>query len=245
MMDMVTAAKEAGESTQGIVDKYMELKEAQDLVMGNAANAWKTAGLNVNEYMETVSGFAASLKQSTSSNIEAAKAADVAVQDMADNSAKMGTSMESIMAAYAGFSKGQYQLLDNLKIGYGGTKTEMEACVLMLQKAEHIQEPEEDMVTLREYIYGQVFYKIRPEKQIICCPIQVEPDSEFVKKSIKNCGFRAKYKGYIIGVERGRLPIVNPDKNMIIESGDLLWVIGTQKMANSLLRADLLDEEEE
>lgn len=134
MMDMVTAAKEAGESTQGIVDKYMELKEAQDLVMGNAANAWKTAGLNVNEYMETVSGFAASLKQSTSSNIEAAKAADVAVQDMADNSAKMGTSMESIMAAYAGFSKGQYQLLDNLKIGYGGTKTEMERLLADAEK---------------------------------------------------------------------------------------------------------------
>jgi phage-related protein len=135
MMDMVTAAKEAGESTQGIVDKYMELKEAQDLVMGNAANAWKTAGLNANEYMETVSGFAASLKQSTSSNIEAAKAADVAVQDMADNSAKMGTSMESIMAAYAGFSKGQYTLLDNLKIGYGGTKTEMER---LLKDAEKL-----------------------------------------------------------------------------------------------------------
>ena len=135
MMDMVTAAKEAGESTQGIVDKYMKLKEAQDLVMGNAANAWKTAGLNVNEYMETVSGFAASLKQSTSSNIEAAKAADVAVQDMADNSAKMGTSMESIMAAYAGFSKGQYTLLDNLKIGYGGTKTEMER---LLKDAEKL-----------------------------------------------------------------------------------------------------------
>lgn len=134
MMDMVTAAKEAGESTQGIVDKYMKLKEAQDLVMGNAANAWKTAGLNVNEYMETVSGFAASLKQSTSSNIEAAKAADVAVQDMADNSAKMGTSMESIMAAYAGFSKGQYQLLDNLKIGYGGTKTEMERLLADAEK---------------------------------------------------------------------------------------------------------------
>ena len=135
MMDMVTAAKEAGESTQGIVDKYMELKDAQDLVMANASNAWKTAGLNANEYMETVSGFAASLKQSTSSNIEAAKAADVAVQDMADNSAKMGTSMESIMAAYAGFSKGQYMLLDNLKIGYGGTKTEMER---LLKDAEKL-----------------------------------------------------------------------------------------------------------
>ena len=147
MMDMVTAAKEAGESTQGIVDKYMELKEAQDLVMGNAANAWKTAGLNANEYMETVSGFAASLKQSTSSNIEAAKAADVAVQDMADNSAKMGTSMESIMAAYAGFSKGQFQLLDNLKIGYGGSKTEAER---LLKDAEKLTGQKYDINNLAD-----------------------------------------------------------------------------------------------
>jgi len=147
MQDMVTAAKEAGESTQGIVDKYMELKDAQDLVMANASNAWKTAGLNANEYMETVSGFAASLKQSTSSNIEAAKAADVAVQDMADNSAKMGTSMESIMAAYAGFSKGQFTLLDNLKIGYGGTKTEAER---LLKDAEKLTGQKYDINNLAD-----------------------------------------------------------------------------------------------
>lgn len=125
-----------------------------------------------------------------------------------------------------------------------GTKTEIEACILMLEKADHIQEPQEPMVTLREYIYGQIFDKIEPEKQIICCPIQVETDSGLIKKSIKNSGFRTKYKGYIIGIERGMLPIVNPDINMVIEQGDLLWVIGTQKMANSLLKADFLDEEE-
>lgn len=134
MMDMVTAAKEAGESTQGIVDKYMQLKEAQDLVMNNASNAWKTAGLNANEYMETVSSFAASLKQSTSSTIEAANAADLAVQDMADNSAKMGTSMEAIQNAYNGFAKQNYTMLDNLKLGYGGTKTEMERLLVDAEK---------------------------------------------------------------------------------------------------------------
>ena len=105
----------------------------------------------------------------------------------------------------------------------------------MLEKAEHIQEPQEPMVTLREYIYGQIFYEIEPEKQIICCPIQVEQDSSLIKKSIKNSGFRPKYRGYILGIERGMLPIVNPDIDMVIEEGDLLWVIGTQKMANSLL----------
>lgn len=139
---------------------------------------------------------------------------------------------------------GKFEILEGDEIHAIGTKTEIETCILRLEKAEHIQEPEEEMVTLREYIYGQVFEKIEPEKQIICCPLQVEPDSEFKKKSIKNCGFRSKHKGYIIGIERGKLPIVNPDKNMIIEQGDLLWVIGTQKMANSLLKADLLDEED-
>lgn len=139
---------------------------------------------------------------------------------------------------------GKFEILAGDEIHVIGTKTEIETCILMLEREAHIQEPEEDMVTLREYIYGQVFYKIPAEKQIICCPLQVEPDSEFKNKSIKNCGFRSKHKGYIIGIERGKLPIVNPDKNMIIEQGDLLWVIGTQKMANSLLKADLLDEED-
>lgn len=139
---------------------------------------------------------------------------------------------------------GKFEILKGDEIHAIGTKTEIETCILRLKREEHIQEPGEEMVTLREYIYGQIFEKIQPEKQIICCPLQVEPDSEFKKKSIKNCGFRAKHKGYIIGIERGKLPIVNPDKNMIIEQGDLLWVIGTQKMANSLLRADLLDEED-
>ena len=100
------------------------------------------------------------------------------------------------------------------------------------------------MVTLREYIYGQIFHEIEPEKQIICCPIQIESDSDLIKKSIKNSGFRPRYKGHILGIERGKLPILNPDINTVIEEGDLLWIIGTQKTANNLLQADFLDEEE-
>ena len=139
---------------------------------------------------------------------------------------------------------GKFEIFEGDEIHAIGTKTEVETCIMMLQKAEHIQEPEEDAVTLREYIYGQTFYEIPPEKQLICCPIQVEADSSFAKKTVKNSGFRSKYKGYIIGIERGKLALANPDKNMMIEKGDLLWVIGTQKMANSLLKADLLDEED-
>ena len=139
---------------------------------------------------------------------------------------------------------GKFEILAGDMIHAIGTLTEVETCQMMLKKADHIQELDDDIITLREYIYGQTFQEVPPENQIICCPIQVEPDSEFLKKTVKNSGIRSKYKGLIIGIERGKLPMVNPDKNMMIEKGDLLWVIGTQKMANFLLKADLLDEED-
>lgn len=139
---------------------------------------------------------------------------------------------------------GKFRVIEGDIIHAIGTKNEIESCILMLEKQDHIQEPQEPMVTLREYIYGQIFYEIEPEKQIICCPIHVEAGSSLIRKSIKNSGFRPQYKGYILGIERGMLPIVNPDIDMVIEEGDLLWVIGTQKMANSLLKADFLDDEE-
>lgn len=96
----------------------------------NASQAFRTAGLSTNEYMETAMGFAASLNQSliaTEGNIaHAADYTDMAVTDMADNMNKMGSSMESIQNAYQGFAKQNYTMLDNLKLGYGGTKEEME-----------------------------------------------------------------------------------------------------------------------
>ena len=92
-----------------------------------ANQAYKTAGLSANQYMATVTSFSASLLQSLGGDTE--KAADIANQaliDMSDNANKMGTSMESIQYAYQGFAKQNYTMLDNLKLGYGGTKTEME-----------------------------------------------------------------------------------------------------------------------
>ena len=108
--------------------------DASKEVMANAQNAWKTAGLSTNEYMETVTSFAASLKQSTETESEAARIADQAVQDMSDNAAKMGTSMDSIQNAYQGFAKQNYTMLDNLKLGYGGTKSEMERLLADAEK---------------------------------------------------------------------------------------------------------------
>lgn len=100
-----------------------------------ANNAYKTAGLGANEYMETVTSFSASLLQSLDGDTaKSAEVADMAITDMADNANKMGTSMESIQTAYQGFAKQNYTMLDNLKLGYGGTKGEMERLLADAQK---------------------------------------------------------------------------------------------------------------
>lgn len=96
------------------------------LVQGYADVAYKTAGLSANAYMETVTSFSASLLQSLGGDTEAAaNYADMAIRDMSDNANKMGSSMESIQNAYQGFAKQNYTMLDNLKLGYGGTQSEM------------------------------------------------------------------------------------------------------------------------
>lgn len=106
-------------------------KTSADTMMAYADQAYKTAGLSANDYMQTTTSFAASLIQSTSGNVaQAADLANQAVIDMADNANKMGTDMEAIQNAYMGFSKQNYTMLDNLKLGYGGTKTEMERLIL-------------------------------------------------------------------------------------------------------------------
>lgn len=101
--------------------------DAQNLVMEYARNAYRTAGLSANEYMDTVTSFSASLISSLGKDTVAAAAyADLAITDMADNANTFGTNMEDIQNAYKGFSKQNYTMLDNLKLGYGGTQKEME-----------------------------------------------------------------------------------------------------------------------
>lgn len=110
--------------------------ESADTVIKNAEKAYKTAGVDANKYMEQVTSFSASLLQSTGGDtVKAAETADMAIIDMADNANKFGTSMEMIQSAYQGFAKQNYTMLDNLKLGYGGTKTEMER---LLSDAEKI-----------------------------------------------------------------------------------------------------------
>lgn len=102
-------------------------KDSADTVIANSQKAYKTAGMSANEYMETVTGFSASLLQSLGGDtVAAAEKADMAIIDMSDNANKMGTDIEAIQTAYAGFSKQNFTMLDNLKLGYGGTKEEME-----------------------------------------------------------------------------------------------------------------------
>ncbi len=101
--------------------------ESSATVIANAQNAYKTAGMSANEYMETVTSFSASLLQSLGGDTKAAAdKADMAITDMSDNANKMGTSIEMIQNAYQGFAKQNYTMLDNLKLGYGGTKEEMQ-----------------------------------------------------------------------------------------------------------------------
>lgn len=110
-------------------------KDSSDMVQRYAAQAYKNQGMSANQYMETVTSFSASLLQSLGGDTEAAaKYADMAITDMADNANKMGTAMSSIQLAYQGFARGQYGLLDNLKLGYGGTRSEMERLLADAEK---------------------------------------------------------------------------------------------------------------
>lgn len=124
---LVEYVNDVGKYSPEITKQYNDLMAAQNKVMTDADEAYKTAGLSANDYMETVTGFAAALNSSLGGNTQrAAEYANMAVVDMADNANKMGSSMESIQNAYQGFAKQNYTMLDNLKLGYGGTKSEME-----------------------------------------------------------------------------------------------------------------------
>nr|DAL16895.1 MAG TPA_asm: tail tape measure protein [Caudoviricetes sp.] len=143
---LTAAATGMAALTKASIDQYAEyeqlvggvdtlFKTASDKVQEYAANAYKTAGMSANEYMDTVTSFSASLLQSLGGDTDkAAQKADQAITDMADNANKMGTGMEMIQNAYQGFAKQNYTMLDNLKLGYGGTKEEMERLLADAEK---------------------------------------------------------------------------------------------------------------
>ena len=125
-------------------------KQSADAVQQYAANAYKTAGMSANEYMNTVTSFSASLLQSLDGDTSAAaEKANLAITDMSDNANKMGTSMDMIQNAYQGFAKQNYTMLDNLKLGYGGTKEEMPR---LLEDAEKLSGIEYDISSYADIV---------------------------------------------------------------------------------------------
>ena len=149
------------DAVQGFAD-YEQLVGGVETLFGNSADkveqyaqqAYQSAGLSANEYMETVTSFSASLLSSLGGDTaKAAEIADQAIVDMADNANKMGTSMESIQSAYQGFAKQNYTMLDNLKLGYGGTKSEMER---LLDDAEQIKAAHGEMASYSIDSYADI-----------------------------------------------------------------------------------------
>lgn len=129
-----------GATVEEVSSKWQALEDAQNKVFGNAANAYKTAGVSANQYMEQVTGFSAALITSLGNDTQkAAQYADIAMTNMSDNANTFGTDMESIQWAYQGFAKANYTMLDNLKLGYGGTKEEMQRLIADASKLTDVQ----------------------------------------------------------------------------------------------------------
>lgn len=140
--------KEGANLEQAIGGIETLFKDSSDQMIKNADNAFRTAGISANTYMEQATSFSASLLQSTGGDTQkAAKAADQAIIDMSDNANKMGSNIQDIQNAYQGFAKQNYTMLDNLKLGYGGTKTEMER---LLSDAEKISGQKYDISNLSD-----------------------------------------------------------------------------------------------
>jgi CPA2 family monovalent cation:H+ antiporter-2 len=121
-----------------------------------------------------------------------------------------------------------------------GPKKQIDSYIFMLKKDEYIKTPEENVITLRDFIYGQIFHDVKPENQILLVAINVQKGSILDKQTIVTSGFRRIHNGFIIGIEREYFPMIIPDKNTMMEVGDIVWVLGNQKMADSLLNAELL-----
>lgn len=133
----ISAGADLQQSLGGVETLF---KGAADTVIKNAEMAYKTAGMSANQYMENVTSFSASLLQSLGGDTErAASVADMAMTDMSDNTNKMGTDMQSIQNAYQGFAKQNYTMLDNLKLGYGGTQKEMERLLADAEKFSGVE----------------------------------------------------------------------------------------------------------
>lgn len=150
---LMESLKEGANLEQALGGVETLFKDHADEVIANADKAWKTAGISANNYMELATSFSASLLSGLGGDTKkAAKITDVAISDMADNANKFGTDMESIQNAYQGFAKQNYTMLDNLKLGYGQSKTEMER---LLSDAEKLSGQKYDISNLSD-VYSAI-----------------------------------------------------------------------------------------
>lgn len=195
-------------------------QDSQDKVMAYAKEAYKTAGLSANEYMSTVTSFSASLLQGLGGDTEAAAImADKAITDMADNANKMGTSMSSIQDAYQGFAKQNYTMLDNLKLGYGGTQEEMARLVNesgVLGAAIKV-----DAKTINEVSFDKIIEAIHIiQERMGITGTTAEEASETISGSFAS--FKATWRNLMVGLSDGKSDIGALLANTL-NAGELVW----------------------
>jgi phage-related protein len=129
-MSLKEYAASSGKTVDEVRDEWQRLEDAQNLVFNNAKNAYRTAGMDMNSYMEAATSFSASLINSLGGDtVKAAEQTDVAMRAISDNFNTFGGDIESVQNAFMGFSKGQFNLLDNLRLGYAGTKEGMQSLI--------------------------------------------------------------------------------------------------------------------
>lgn len=185
--------------------------KAAQTVKDNAQAAFSSIGMSANEYMGNVTSISASLISSLGGDTQAAaEAANSAMQDMADNASIFGTDMEQVQSAYQGFAKGQYQLLDNLKLGYGGTKTEMER---LLADAGKLTGQKYDINNLND-VYSAI-HAIQVEQGI--AGNAAAESSKTIEGSINST--KAAYQNLLAG-------LADPDANLTQLSDNLIDSLG-------------------
>lgn len=201
-------------------------------VMNNANNAFASAGMNANEYMETVTSFSASLISSLNGDTaESARIADMAIKDMSDNANTFGTDMSSIQNAYQGFAKGQYNMLDNLKLGYGGTKSEMER---LLADAEKMPEAMGQKFDISNYADVVKAINVVQQNMQIAGTTQQEA-SRTISGSISSMG--SAWQNLLTGLANGNANLTDLISNVVnsaISVADNIMPV-IEQVANSVV----------
>ena len=207
------------EQLQGGVEKLFGPETAKT-VEKNATLAYKTAGLSANKYLETVTNFSASLISGLEGDTaEAAKVADTAIKDMSDNANTFGTDISSIMNAYQGFAKGNFTMLDNLKLGYGGTKEEM---ARLINESGVLGESfEATAKNLDEVPFDKVILAINEtQKRLNIYGTTAKEASSTVEGSVGS--MKAAWENFVAGIARGDQ---NPEElfNTVVEAAEQVW----------------------